>query len=747
MRRTIGSLTLLLILGVASSPVGTQTPAQEPPSVPAPAFVTPPVFESERLTAADGYYYDRFGAAVAVAGTTVYVGAPGVRDASGNRAGAVYVIDHSGDDWVFRTRLLPDNGGAGSDFGVSVAIDGSTLVVGAPEAVIGTGYRPGAAFVFEKSDGRWVQVARLTPPDGESCHDFGASVAIAGDTILVGAPGANVAGNWNQGAAYIFSKFGAGWACEATLVADDGTEAEEFGRTVAVSGSVAVVGAPQSGPNHPGKVRSFVRDSDGWIQDGTLAPSVPGVYDQFGSALSLEGDTLLVGAPRYEPSGAVFQYTRVDGVWTDETCIMASGTGQYQYFGSNLARGGDVLVVSAPYSHAPGLAASGAAHVFRLIDGSWVEQLLLGSSSHDYGAFQSGMAIVGGQVVAGAPGVKVGAQYDQGELCWWGMAPLPQVVTPRVTPTAGGALVTITGRFLMPGATVTIGGVPALDPVAIDPQTLEITPPARPPGPADIVVTNPDGRSNRLAHGLAYGNTDLAIVALSAPQAIGNDVPALVATTTKNIAKHLTATSVTRFYLSSDTVLDSNDRVLASYKVPALAGGRAYRAWASVTVPRSVNPGEYCLFAAADVTDVVGELREGNNTRVARVKIGCDVTVSSLVAPAKARAGEGLRATITTTNLGPGPAAKSTTRLYLTCDGILHGDQPVLGERTVSPLGAGSAAVWRGGFTIPENVPGGACYLVGFADDRSELNETTRTNNMRAQAITILPAFTRPVKE
>ena len=659
MRRSLAFAVVFLVLGAASVPVGiakaggpSATPArQRGAGAPAPAFVTPPIFESTQVTLPGGASFDGFGTAVAVRGTTVFVGAPYVLDSSGSYVGAVYVLDHAGGGWVVQARLMPGDETPYGYFGSALAVEGGTLVVGAPGTRVGANDGQGAVYVFEESGGRWVQTARLSAPDGAAYDRLGWSVALSGTTMVAGAPDASIDGNYEQGAAYVFSRPDTVWAYDAKLVVEDGTPDDGFGEAVATSGGIVAIGAPQAG-SYSGTVRAYVKAAGAWEQEAALVPG--SAEGRFGAALNFTGDALLVGSPWADYSGAVFQYTRTDGVWSDATSITPAGS--VSTFGASIARDGDLLVVAAPNTYIPGVQAPGSAHLFRLVDGTWGEQMLLAPSTHVHEAFLA-TALVDGEVVSGDPSATVGTHDFQGALMWWAMAPLVQAVTPRIAPTAGGTTVTLTGRYLMPGATVTIGGVPATDPTAVDPQTLTAVTPARPAGPADIVVTNTDGRASTLTPGLMFGNADLAVAALSVPSAVGTDVPMLVKATTRNTGKHPSVTTTTRFYLSSDAMLDANDVILASQKVPALSAGRAYAAWSSATVPRWTEAGWYYLFAVADVTGLVGELNETNNVRRVRLKVGCDVTVSNLAAPEKVRAGEGFRATVTTANLGPGPAA------------------------------------------------------------------------------------------
>ena len=143
--------------------------------------------------------------------------------------------------------LTASDGAAGDQFGSSVAISGNTLVVGSPYATVCSNYQPGAAYVFTESASGWTQSAKLTASDGAAYDGFGSSVAISGNTLVVGASVATVGGVSDRGAAYVFAEPGSGWASmteSAKLTASDGAAGDQFGSSVAISGNTLVVGSP-----------------------------------------------------------------------------------------------------------------------------------------------------------------------------------------------------------------------------------------------------------------------------------------------------------------------------------------------------------------------------------------------------------------------------------------------------------------------------------------------------------------------
>jgi hypothetical protein len=198
--------------------------------------------EQGELTASDGLAYDYFGWSVALDGSTAVVGAPYHMVGSNGDQGAAYVFVESGTTWSQQTELIASDGASADELGASVALTNNTLVAGAPGRTVGSSIHQGAAYVFSQSGATWSQQAELTSSDGEPNDQFGFSVALNGSTIVSGAP-SHIFGTSSQGAAYVFAQSGADWNQEAELIAPDGASYDEFGFSVGASGTTAVLGA------------------------------------------------------------------------------------------------------------------------------------------------------------------------------------------------------------------------------------------------------------------------------------------------------------------------------------------------------------------------------------------------------------------------------------------------------------------------------------------------------------------------
>lgn len=267
--------------------------------------------ERKKLVATDGANNDELGISVAVSGGTIAVGA----DGRASRRGAVLVFVASGADWVEQTKLVAADGAAGDAFGRAVAISGDTVVVGAPSK----GSRNGAAYVFTRTGGSWSGGAALTPSPASTGMTFGASVAIDGDHVLVGAPEATTSGGPGfAGAAYAFARTGGVFAQAKRLVASDAAVNDGLGVSVAVSGAWAAAGARRK-TSKTGAAYAFATST--WTEDRRLAKATPAKDDAFGASVAASADTIVVGAPHESfamtPGEAfAFRAGKVEG----ETC-------------------------------------------------------------------------------------------------------------------------------------------------------------------------------------------------------------------------------------------------------------------------------------------------------------------------------------------------------------------------------------------------------------------------------------------
>lgn len=425
----------------------------------------------------DDYPYDQ--KCVAISGDTIVIGAFGedsnASGINGNQSdnstpssGAAYVFVRNETTWTQQAYLKASNTEKYDGFGYSVAISGDTVAIGVPwEKSSATGVNgdesdnsapsSGAAYVFVRTGTAWSQQAYLkasnTGSEGQG-DQFGRSIAIADDTIVIGAfkEKSNATGvNGNQsdnsasdaGAAYVFVRSGTTWVQEAYLKASNTGSSDWFGASVDISDDTIVIGATyeksnatgingdqnNNGADASGAAYVFVRNGASWAQQAYLKASNTDAHDNFGSLVRISGETVVVGASGEESSatgvngdesdnsagvsGAAYIFIRNGTTWSQQAYLKASNTGGY--FGVSGAVSGNTIIIGARLesSNATGVNGdqmdnsapySGAAYVFERYGTTWIQQAYLKASNTDTGDRLCDTAISGNTIIIGAHG-------------------------------------------------------------------------------------------------------------------------------------------------------------------------------------------------------------------------------------------------------------------------------------------------------------------------------------------------------
>jgi len=424
--------------------------------------------------------YDRFGIAVAVSGNTLAVGAyyedgssGGVNgDQLGNDAtdsGAVYVYVKDNGGWRQEAYIKPADPDSYENFGYAVALDGDTLVVGAPGEDGSSGGvngdetddgadSSGAAFVFTRDAGVWTQQAYLKAQTPLSVDFLGSSVAIEGDTLVAGAPGHRVTLENGDvvtvaGMATVFVRSLGVWTEQATLLASHPSTNSNFGIDVGLSGETAVVGAYREssaatgvdgaetgiGATSSGAAYVFTRAGGTWTEQAFLKASDATAGDYFGLSVAISGEWLVAGAPWRslpEPSsgaalegcGAAYLFVRNGGTWFERSTLVAQNAGEQHHFGARVAMDGQLVAVGAPGETGSGKGPSadparggaygtGAVYLFRPDQrGQWFQaEYVKATNAAPNDSFGVAVSLTSDTLAVGAHGESSGATGVDGD--------------------------------------------------------------------------------------------------------------------------------------------------------------------------------------------------------------------------------------------------------------------------------------------------------------------------------------------
>ncbi|MFC6964599.1 FG-GAP repeat protein [Halocatena marina] len=322
----------------------------------------------QKLLASDGQAQDFFGTSVAIDGDTIVVGAIG-DDENGDFAGAACVFERQGDAFTETQKLLASDGQAQDFFGDSVAIAGDTIVGGAP-LENENGMEAGAAYVFERQDGSFAETQKLLASDVQAGDEFGTSVAIVEDLIIVGALFADNENGVDTGVTYVFERQGDAFTETQTLLADDGQAGDRFGGSVAIAGDTIVIGALSENTNgeEAGAAYVFACQKNQFVQTQKLLASDGQAGDEFGFSVGIEGDTIVVGAPFDDnengmDAGAVYVFTCQKNKFVETEKLLASDGQAGDEFGFSVATDG-WIIGGAPFNDTENGTETGAAYVF-----------------------------------------------------------------------------------------------------------------------------------------------------------------------------------------------------------------------------------------------------------------------------------------------------------------------------------------------------------------------------------------------
>ncbi|HWR64254.1 MAG TPA: PKD domain-containing protein [Candidatus Thermoplasmatota archaeon] len=340
--------------------------------------------QQAKLTPADGQTYDRFGFAVSLSGDTALIGAL-IDDDNGEDSGSAYVFTRSGTTWSQQAKLLASDGTEDDWFGRSVCLIGDVALIGAA-GDDDNGVDSGSAYMFTRTGTTWAQQQKLLASDAAGDDYFGAAVCLNNNTALIGAYLDDDNGV-DSGSAYMFTRTGTTWAQQQKLLATDGQAGDFFGCAVSLDKNTAIIGASCDDDigSTSGSAYMFTCTGTTWAQQQKLLASDGQAGDLFGCSVSLDSDVAMIGADGYDYNGFdtgtayVFNYT--DAGWTEQQQLLPSDIPFEEHFGNSLSLDRDTVLIGAFNDDDNGLG-SGSTYVFireyqnspPVADFSWMPQ-------------------------------------------------------------------------------------------------------------------------------------------------------------------------------------------------------------------------------------------------------------------------------------------------------------------------------------------------------------------------------------
>ena len=366
--------------------------------------------ETTKILASDGEANDWFGISVAIDGDFCVVGA---RDDDGER-GSAYVFRYDGAQWILDQKLYSADGIAGDWFGISVAIQGTYIFVGADADDNENGLNAGSVYVFRYDGASWLQQDMLVASDGTANDYFGRYISLDETHAVIGAYYDNAI----TGSAYVFTQLGEDWVEEEKLIASDGEPGDYFGISTAINGDYAAVGAYRDDNDNgidAGSVYIFKRTRNGWVQEDKILASDGASSDRFGISVALDREYMITGAYYDEAyTGSCYFFTHTDEGWVDETKVLASDGKINDFFGRSVSLEDEYAIVGAWGDSG----SSGAAYVFKQTNTSWTEEEKItaaDSASNDRFGYQVALegrnAIIGAYLDDNSNGIDAGSAY------------------------------------------------------------------------------------------------------------------------------------------------------------------------------------------------------------------------------------------------------------------------------------------------------------------------------------------------
>lgn len=354
-----------------------------------------------KIIASDGRAEDYFGGSVSISGDYAVVGAKGANE---NR-GAAYIYKREDIGWTQQAKLIVLDSEPYDYFGCSVSINGDYVIVGAE----GVNNTAGTAYIFKREGIDWIQQAELTGSDVDAWEKFGSSVSICGDYAVVGSPYDYYQGN-NMGSVYIYNRNGVSWNLQQDkLIPLDIMQCGYFGQSVSIDGDSIIIGAEGDGGNN--SVFVYKLEDATWRRDSLLAVPSGDIDDSLIRPVSISGDYAIAGAPEESwgvgksGSGVAYIFERRGANWASRGDFTSGEKESYGYFGNSVSICGDYAIVGMPNGDNEGMRDCGSVYVFIRKGELWEQQTILTArDGSDNDVFGTSVSVDGYYVIVGAEG-------------------------------------------------------------------------------------------------------------------------------------------------------------------------------------------------------------------------------------------------------------------------------------------------------------------------------------------------------
>lgn len=341
-----------------------------------------------------------FGKAVSISGDFAVIGNLYENINANANQGSASIYLFNGTTWDFFQKITDPTGSTGNNFGASVCINGNVLLVGSPNDDIGANLSEGSVCFFRYSNGSWSYISRITDPGGAVYDQFGTSLAVSGNLAIIGSPWDDNGASADRGSASFFRANGNSWTFMNKVVDPDGGTNDTFGAAVSISGEYAVVGSPLDDGEfvNQGSVTVYrYNGSSSFLRIAKITDNFTTGSDQFGNSVANLGSDILVGAPTYESStGRVHQFRNNNGTFTRAISYDPPTAGTFLQFGTSIAVSGNYMLIGSPGRDYGGEQTRGEAVLYQRVGNYYNRmQVIRDPGGAEYAGFGNPVAIDG----------------------------------------------------------------------------------------------------------------------------------------------------------------------------------------------------------------------------------------------------------------------------------------------------------------------------------------------------------------